>query len=68
MRSEDLQVPFTFPVPFPFHPFFCFCRFFFKSFCPDVNMELYEELSDDMALLPLVDGKIVGRVEKLPVD
>lgn len=43
-------------------------RFFFKSFCADVNMELFEEFSDDLALLPLVDGKIVGRVEKLPLD
>lgn len=43
-------------------------RFFFKYFCPDVNMELFEEFSDDLTLLPLVDNKIVGRVEKLPTD
>ena len=48
--------------------FFFFDRFFFKYFCPDVNMELFEEFSDDLTLLPLVDGKIVGRVEKLPTD
>lgn len=43
-------------------------RFFFKYFCADVNMELFEEFSDDLSLLPLLDGKIVGRVEKLPMD
>lgn len=41
-------------------------RFFFKSYCPDVNMELLEEYSDDETVLPLVQGKIEGRVEKVP--
>lgn len=31
-------------------------------------MELLEEYCDDMTVLPLVNGKIEGRVEKITVD
>lgn len=41
------------------------CRFFFKYFCEDLHMEIMEEYSDDSTILPLVQGKIIGRVEKI---
>lgn len=44
-----------------------FCRFFFKSYCDDLQMEIMEEYSDEGAILPLVQGKIIGRVEKISV-
>lgn len=40
-------------------------RYFFKDFFPDVNMEVFEELSDEAALLPVLGGKIEARVEKM---
>lgn len=40
-------------------------RYFFKSFCEDLNMEIMEEYSDDAAVLPHTQGKIMGRVEKV---
>lgn len=44
---------------------FCLCRFFFKIFCADLQMEILEEYSDESAVLPLIQGKIIGRVEKV---
>ena len=42
-----------------------FLRYFFKSFCEDIAMEIMEEYSENSAILPLIEGKIIGRVEKL---
>lgn len=44
---------------------FLWCRFFFKSYCEDLGMEIMEEYTDDTAILPLAQGKIMGRVEKV---
>ena len=38
-------------------------RFFFKSYCEDIEAAVMEELSDDEIVLPLYEGKIIGRVE-----
>jgi len=40
-------------------------RFFFKRYCEDLGMEIMEEYSDDMVTLPLTQGKVIGRVEKV---
>ena len=40
-------------------------RFYFKTFCEDINQDLMEELSEDGAQLPHFDGKIIGLVEKV---
>lgn len=40
-------------------------RYFFKNFFPDINSELFEEFSDEEASLPVLDGKIEARVEKV---
>ena len=39
------------------------CRFFFKSFCEELNDVILEEISDNSVTLPLHEGKIVGQVE-----
>lgn len=50
---------------FNFCLFFLFSfRFFFKRYCEDLGMEIMEEYSDDIVMLPLTQGKIIGRVEK----
>ena len=40
-------------------------RFFFKSCDDDLQMEIMEEYSDEGTILPLIQGKIIGRVEKM---
>ena len=40
-------------------------RFFFKSYNDDLQVEIMEEYSDEGAVLPLIQGKIIGRVEKI---
>ena len=38
-------------------------RFFFKTFCEEIDEEIMEEISDDETILPHFNGKIVARVE-----
>ena len=40
-------------------------RFFFKRYCEELSMEIMEEYSDDMVVLPVNQGKVIGRVEKV---
>lgn len=49
---------------FNFYLFLFSFRFFFKRYCEDLGMEIMEEYSDDIVMLPLTQGKIIGRVEK----
>ena len=51
----SLSLPLSLPLP----------RFFFKSFCEDIDDAIMEEISDDETVLPLYEGKIIGRVEKV---
>ena len=46
-------------------PTIYYYRFFFKSYCEDLQMEIIEEFLDDDAVLPMIQGKIIGRVEKV---
>lgn len=40
-------------------------RYFFKSFFPDVNLEMFEEFSDEEMPLPVCGGKVEARVERV---
>ena len=40
-------------------------RYFFKSFFPDVNLEMFEEFSDENRSLPVSGGKVEARVERV---
>jgi hypothetical protein len=40
-------------------------RFFFKSFCEDIDDAIMEEISDEETILPLYEGKIIARVETI---
>ncbi len=62
----SLVVMYACGIPgFNYIPFHFFSRFFFKTYCEDLQMEILEEYSNNRAVLPLVNGKIVGRVEKI---
>ena len=42
------------------------CRYFFKKPSDDFDTGIvYEEVKSDVESLPLMDGKIIGRVEKI---
>jgi hypothetical protein len=40
-------------------------RFFFKSYCEELNDVILEEMTEDTQSLPLYEGKIVGHVERV---
>lgn len=43
-----------------------FYRYFFKTPSQEFGTDyVYEEIHDDSAVLPLIDGKIVAKVEKI---
>ena len=45
---------------------FCFCRYFFKKASDEFDSGvILEEVTDDIAELPLWEGKVVGKVEKV---
>lgn len=47
-------------------PFFDFCRYFFKKRSNEFESEVvFEEISNDDEVLPLWDGKIVAKVDKM---
>jgi len=42
------------------------CRYYFKRACDDFNSGfVYEELTDDVAELPLIDNKICAKVVRM---
>lgn len=44
----------------------CLHRYFFKTFCDEFEGGIvHMEVSDDNAAVPLYDGKIICKVEKL---
>ena len=47
--------------PSPTHPHLT--RFFFKSFCEEIDDAIMEEISDEGTILPHFEGKIIARVE-----
>ena len=45
---------------------FCACRYYFKMVCDDFDCGvIFEEISDEAAVLPLYEGKIIARVKKI---
>lgn len=52
-------------IKFLFTPLPSQIRFFFESYNPDLNMSLLEEFTEEDICLPVVRGKIIGRVEKM---
>ena len=46
-----------------------FCnRFFFKTYCSELDNVVYEEISGDTQTLPLYEGKIVAHIEQVNTD
>ena len=45
---------------------FFHCRYYFKMACEDFDAGvIMDEVSDDNAILPLWEGKVVGKVKKI---
>lgn len=40
-------------------------RYFFKKYCEELNDVILEEATEDMQVLPLYNGSIIGHVEKI---
>jgi len=44
----------------------CCCRYFFKKACDEFDSGVvHEEIIDDLAVLPLWEGKVVGKVDRI---